>query len=159
MADRPASRRQSDGEERGLDARRSDCGSASPRHLQCSSDTGTDSCKKEVQLACRLQPCGHRLHVPTEVHDTAGEMSERLCRSLHVRPLHPFQPAEAKVLGALPGRLDFSWRGLVAGEPWRERVEAGWTGDLALVFPSRPSALLSFGYLCGFLRCAQRHRS
>ena len=33
----------------------------------------TESWKKEVQLCCRLQGCGRRLRVTTEVHDTAGE--------------------------------------------------------------------------------------
>ena len=65
--------------------------------------------------------------------------------------------ADAVVLGEIEGRLDFSWRGLLVGERWRERIGAGWTGDLALVFPAPGElcspALMSFGYLTGFLRC------
>ena len=64
-------------------------------------------------------------------------------------------------MNELPSRLEFSWRGLLTGKAWRERVKEAWTGDLALVFPAPGGgplctpALLSFAYLHGFLRCVQ----
>lgn len=122
-------------------------------------DGETNSWKRLLQLSCRLQPCGRRLRVMTEVHDTAGESTHSPLLTVPCHGSDPSlgSPTEAPVLRELPCRVDFSWRGLLAGRQWRERVKEAWTGDLALVFTPPANllcspAVLTLGYLCGYLR-------